>query len=83
MLEPEYYTESETKCNWKKFEPEKPWHCTDFHLLEQRSRTSVIIKGLSVHSLAFDDPVCGFGNFLRWDCINGFNQPRVKDDNGS
>ena len=29
---------------------------------------------LRVHSLAFADPEGGFGDFPRWDCINGWTQ---------
>lgn len=72
MNTPEYYTESEGG-NWERFDPEEGWHPLDMRLLNQRSTHSVIIKGFKVHALAFDNPACGYGNFLRWDCVSGFN----------
>ena len=72
MFSPEYYTEKEGGM-WKKFDPKEGWHPLDTRLLKQRSKTSVTIKGIEVHSIAFDDPACGIGNFVRWDCINGFS----------
>lgn len=71
MLTPEWYTEKEfgawTRCP-------KGWVFSDFPLLNQRNFVSVTIKGYQVHAIAFDDPILGHGNFLRWDCVNGFNQ---------
>lgn len=31
-----------------------------------------IINGFRVHSLCFENPAAGLGNFPRWDCVNGW-----------
>jgi len=74
MLVPEWYTENELG-NWIPFPQEfkEKWHTLDFQYFSQRSKTSIKIKNYSVHSVAFDNPAAGYDNFLRWDCINGFN----------
>jgi len=72
MLKPEWYTKTEGG-EWILFDVDV-WNSLDFRLLKQRSKSSVKIKDKNVHSLAFDNPACGNENFLRWDCINGFNQ---------
>ena len=42
--------------------------------------TAIIIPlddqtGIQVHALAFGDPAIGWGEFPRWDCINGWTMP--------
>lgn len=69
-LVPDYYTDREGG-NWKSW-PLQELIVDDFHL-NQRSKDFVEMYGLKVHSLAFGNPRAGLGNFLRWDCINGFN----------
>ena len=47
-----------------------------FAQTKQRSETSVSFgkdRRIEVHSIAFDSPLMGYNHFLRWDCINGFN----------
>jgi hypothetical protein len=71
-LTPDYYTEIEGGIWW-------PWpSCSvpfDVGWLNKRSLTSdyVHMHTLQVHALAFGEPAAGVGNFLRWDCINGWN----------
>ena len=31
-----------------------------------------ILHGVVFHSLAFENPAAGWGNFARWDCLNGW-----------
>ncbi|KKM15987.1 hypothetical protein LCGC14_1690470, partial [marine sediment metagenome] len=47
-----------------------------FARIRRKQLISITAK-LSAHSLAFDDPALGFGNFPRWDYINGWTD-RVK-----
>jgi len=73
-LVPDYYTTYEGG-KWK------AWSCRelvvdDFYLDQKAEPGSFTYKGyieiyyLHVHSLAFGDIT---GEFLRWDCINGFS----------
>lgn len=68
---PRFYTRVEGE-GWLPW-PNGNWHPADFHQFKQRSARAVVINYIQVHSVAFDDPALGYGNFLRWDCINGFN----------
>jgi len=73
MLKPEYYTETEGG-NWIRWPQEVSflfawtYYRTGFPIIITMNGTKI-----DIYSIAFDDPAIGIGRFLRWDCVNGFN----------
>jgi len=42
-------------------------------LQKRRHNFSIVyIGGYKIHSLIFESPAIGFGNYARWDCLNGW-----------
>lgn len=77
MLKPDYYTDKEGS----NFEPWPEDVEFVYELTMQRSNTAVPMGRLKVHSLVFYVILPSQGGLrpetshLRWDCINGFNNP--------
>jgi hypothetical protein len=69
MLAPHVYAAVEGGA-WLPWPPDAPF---EYAMTLQRSSTSVRMGELDVHSIAFGEPLVGPGRFLRWDCINGYN----------
>lgn len=40
--------------------------------LKLADKHSVSMGSIKIHSLTFDNPAMGYGNFPRWDCLNGW-----------
>lgn len=73
MIIPEYYTFEEGG-KWKRWPQDIRMDSPkDFHLYSKRGESSVTIKDLQVHAIAFGEVAAGAWTFLRWDCVNGFN----------
>ena len=68
MIKTDYYTNKEGG-TWIKWPDNVKLEYRD---LLKRSRDTIKIGVLDIHSIAFDNPK-GINNFFRWDCINGFN----------
>jgi len=66
IIKPAWYTETEGGSF-------KVWRSGEFNIdsLKQRHKYFTIINNTPVHSFAFENPACGYGNYARWDCVNG------------
>jgi hypothetical protein len=43
-----------------------------------RDDAKAVVNDTIVYSLAFGSPAAGYGNFARWDCLNGWTT-RIED----
>lgn len=66
-IEPKYYTRSDGGSF-------KQWSAGSFDdkNLDARDPKDVEINDTKVHSFTFENPAAGYGNFARWDCVNGW-----------
>lgn len=66
---PTFYSDTEGGV-WKRWPNRRP--IQEEELVLDKALKHVVIDGILVHSLAFEDPAAGFWCFGRWDCINGW-----------